>query len=166
MLNAKKGQIFSLDFLLSLSIIIVLLGILLNSYELGRFSMQEGLSQKYLYLLAYSASQRLVSADEMLCNILDENGNNIPGFKLTNCLNPSRTISKQQLGIPSSVKCKISGINVQGCNDTIDDKDKRITITRKVFLANDISKKELYECMQDMQCNYDANISITLAWRE
>lgn len=164
MLNAKKGQIFSLDFLLSLMLIIVIIGILLNSLELKSYAVKQNFQKQYLYNLAYTASQRLVSSYELACELEDESGNKIDGFTLLNCINPNKTITKEALGIPENFKCNISGINVQKCNDNIAADEEKISIKRKVFIADKLTKKEFYGCMQGNICNYEKEIVVTLAY--
>jgi hypothetical protein len=90
----KKGQIFSLDFLIAAGIVLLGLALTINAMETTSFNTQEQFYLEELRYVAMTASDRFVSSASP-CIYNDE-------IHVKNCvyLNPLVKIGKNKLGIP------------------------------------------------------------------
>lgn len=80
----KKGQIISLDFLISLIAVTLAIGLLIQFSELKTYNEKEEMGWMELKQVAETASDLLVSAPEITCDLLDESDNYLGN--LNNCL--------------------------------------------------------------------------------
>lgn len=121
----KKGQIFSLDFLLSLILVILAFGLVLNFIELHEYSMKEEELRYELKAIGEKAGDLLVSSPFIVCELYDETETDFLAY-LNNCLGKFRgditegetwgwwkvkggkLIDKNTLGIPSDYGCEIT----------------------------------------------------------
>ncbi len=89
----NKGQVFSLDFIIAATVVLLGLTLTINAMETISYNSQEQLLQQELKLVAMTASDRFVTSAKP-CTTL----NNV---KVKNCVYFNGTrISKQDLGIP------------------------------------------------------------------
>ncbi len=137
----KKGQIFSLDFLLSIILVVLALGLILNFMELHEYNMKEEELRIGLNAVGETAADLLVSGPDIVCELVDTynestgkyyNINN-PNVKrigyLANCIPKINAvafrITKEDLAIPGGYKCKIDNAAIRagelqtGCGDAL-----------------------------------------------
>ncbi|MBI5554000.1 MAG: hypothetical protein HY917_04660 [Candidatus Diapherotrites archaeon] len=89
----KKGQIFSLDFMLAAAITFTALAILIHTTETQQLENQEWINQSGLQSIAVSASDRLTSTLSP-CTAGD--------LKVRNCIYvQAATLQKKDLGLPA-----------------------------------------------------------------
>jgi len=125
----KKGQIFSLDFILSLAVIILTIGLMLQFMELQEYNQREAEIQNELYSIGETASHLLVSSPSFSCQMdsaLDATLMPVLGCILINAP-AGYEITKERLGIPINYKCEIEAeapigtiVNINNA-DCIDD---------------------------------------------
>ncbi len=94
----KKGQIFSLDFLFSVAVMILVIGFLLMFVDLQSQSQKDEITWLELKSVGERASALLVSSPDIECTLVDSSGGEL--MKLSNCVDTSK-ITKDNLGIPS-----------------------------------------------------------------
>ncbi len=109
MLN-QKGQIFSLDFILSLAIIILAIGMMLQFMELQEYNQREAEIQNELYSIGETASLLLVSNPAFTCQMTNTI-ETVDLMPVMGCIligaPPSHEITRDGLGIPSDYSCEI-----------------------------------------------------------
>lgn len=180
----RKGQIFSLDFLLALVIIIACIGLAIQAFELNAYHEKERYVIDELNLVGAMATEKFVTMESIACSVKDTGETEIPGFELVNCVDPSKVaeftrdafgfgvwtakVSKASLGIPDEYNCRAYIVTpegivsliplIQGCSIdpglVIPETVKNVySIQRKVFFYDEVSKSELYSCIQGGACN-------------
>jgi hypothetical protein len=94
----KKGQVFTLDLVVSMVLIFLCVGVAMRFFELKEIEMKEMNENMELERIGKTASQLMVSNPDISCELTEiVNGTTI-GY-LPNCLNKNQTITKQDLGI-------------------------------------------------------------------
>src|SRR3989338_4721726 len=117
----QKGQIISLDFLLSAVLVFFAIGLVLQAFELNSVDAKESQAKLVISSLGENASEILLLSELVSCQVKDVNGNALKGFFLSHCIDLQKfgnagIANKNSLGIPSTFKCNISlsGANVSG----------------------------------------------------
>ncbi|MDO8646882.1 MAG: hypothetical protein Q7R70_00510 [Candidatus Diapherotrites archaeon] len=124
----SKGQLFSLDFIIAVALIMLAIGLLYKQAELFQYSQKDDSIQSELYRIGYNASNQLVGNPATTCELVDLAGPSAGHIDyLPNCLTVSpgnippgvrhgwyknhrtnaRVILKEDLGIPEGYDCKI-----------------------------------------------------------
>ncbi len=152
----SRGQIFSLDFLLSLVLAVLAIGLVLQFFELQSYDQKDLQLRAELETIGFGASDLLVSNPDVVCILTDTGG--IQRGTLPNCLSEGGAeITKQNLGIPTAYECSISGVAASGCNATPSAATANIfAIKRKVvtYSLRQVPKAELEKCMLSLGgCN-------------
>jgi hypothetical protein len=129
----QKGQLFSLDFIISMVAVTAAIALLIHSIEVNAYSQKEQQLQDELKQVAETAGDLLVSNQDIVCELVDSSDNKL--FSLNNCLskvdttkippgqwpptnNPgwwtapgrvkkARPLYKEKLGIPDEFSCLI-----------------------------------------------------------
>jgi uncharacterized protein (UPF0333 family) len=170
MFTNTKGQLFSLDFVLSVIAVVVAIGLALQAYELSAYDSKESLLSQEMYFTAVNAAERLTASPAIACGVTDTSGNLIPGYTLVNCIDSTKvqgTITKAFLGIPSYFDCEITGLNVQECKPSasVISSERNIkTIQRFVYVSlGPVSKKALNDCLNNNpSCIFNTKRTITV----
>jgi hypothetical protein len=162
----KKGQIFSLDFILSLVVVIALLALLFQVFEVTAYEAKQQQVQRELMVVGELASERLVTDESIACRLVDDNNNFLPGFELVNCINTSRlaALNKGLIGIPFDFNCQVDGLALSGCTDGSPPTEVRdvFEIERRVILSpTDFNKTVFNRCVAGLACPFaDTNITL------
>lgn len=165
----NKGQVFSLDFLISLVVVVVCLGLLIQVFELTSYSAKQQQTFREVMVIGELASERLVTDEAVLCRLTD-GAAVLPGFELVNCLNTTRlaALNKGLIGIPADFYCNVAGVSLSGCADGTPPANARnvFEVERRVIVsATDINKAAFSQCIDGGGCPYtDTNITVTV-WR-
>jgi len=134
MVFMQRGQVFSLDFLISLIAVMAAIGLMIHAVELNTYALKEERQQAELKAVAETAGNMLVSNPAIVCYLVDGSGNVLGS--LNNCLSmvdtstvpPARweaggpiekglwraragrvkILTKEDLGIPNDYGCSIS----------------------------------------------------------
>lgn len=187
--KAKKGQIFSLDYAISLILILFGLGLIINYFETKTLDAQENLLLLELENIGKSASNLIVSNPKIVCELIDFGGKKVDS--LSNCIpNTPNRLTKTNLGLPNNYNCNMlvgEESATQGtiflqdftdCTQTLPFETKNVySSTRKIVYKdsdNDgladqtyfVTKKELQECINNTtNCPLkDSNITLII-WR-
>lgn len=162
----RKGQVFSLDFVLSLVVVIVLLALLFQVFEVTAYEAKQQQVQKELMVVGELASERLVTDESIACRLVDDNNIALPGYELVNCINTARlsTLNKGLIGIPNDFNCHVDGLSLTGCTDGVPPTQVRdvFEIERRVILsATDFNKTVFNNCVDGLACPLtDTNITL------
>jgi len=112
----NKAQLFSLDIVFALIIIILLLFLLSKIAEVKIYKINTNNNLKELDLVGNSTYKKLVSNPKLNCYVYDANNN----ILLSNCIGNDSAITKDNLDIPDNYKCNITGLPVALTNDCDD----------------------------------------------
>ncbi len=158
----ERGQIFSLDFLISLVAATAAIGLLVQAVEVQAYSQKEEGLFNDLRRVAENAANLLIASNETTCLVAETNEH------LVNCIDSSKFFSARKarilLGIPETYGFSLSGATISWSDGTPDSKDfyevKRIVVVN----SGGISKAEFDSGDFDSGPN---PVEITLrAWRE
>jgi len=175
----KRGQIFSLDFLISLIALTLALGLLIQFAEIKTYNENEELQWLELKGVAETAADLLVSNPDIVCELKDEGGS--PLHSLMNCLPHinSLRISQQWMAISADYDCLIEtpGAGQQlhpqsyDCKGDPTGSENVYSVDRKVVIFNggnryQISKGELEDCLKsDPNCKmYEQTVRLRV-WK-
>lgn len=159
----QNGQVFSLDFLLSIVLVLLAVGIIMQFLELKTYETKEFSQQQELERIGNTAAELLVSNPAIVCELKDVAGNTIG--TLQNCLATTPSLlKKENLGIPSSYSCNISAsgtgvvINSDECNSILDSSTQPniFVSTRKIVFqqaGRQVQKSELQNCINGAGCS-------------
>lgn len=180
----KKGQIFSLDFLLSIILVVLALGLILNTMELNVYNMKEEEMKRELRTIGETAADLLVSSPDIVCQLVDINDNNID--YLRNCIPKINAeayrIDLDDLSIPAGYNCKIENEAISAgswqtkCITTpLPDVDNIYSAERIIVLYSGtgspiekkkISKDKLENCMRGGSCPLNQSKLTLWVWKE
>jgi hypothetical protein len=156
----SKGQLFSLDLIIAVALVILALGLLYRQAELFQYFQKDDTMQAELYRIGLNASNQLVSNPSIACPL---SGSGPTLDYLPNCLPKNQSLlnkaSKINLGIPGNFDCYISTVShaigqYTGCKNLPPSNAKNVfSIERQVVFMNgassaSISKKELDDCIK------------------
>ncbi|MBI4044876.1 MAG: hypothetical protein HY392_04155 [Candidatus Diapherotrites archaeon] len=168
-----RGQIVSLDYVISLILIMLAIGLLLNFFELQAVNAKEAQLENELKSIAQGATRLALASPDIAC-ILTNNADTKDIGVLPNCIpsEPGR-LTKEKLGIPAWFGCAIMPAGIftgTGCLDeTPDDVENYYSMTRKILVKNgapDVNKLALEKCVNSVNCPLaDANLTIAV-WRQ
>jgi len=170
----QRGQVFSVDFLISVMVIVLAIGLLLNFYELSVHAQMESNLSSELRNVAERAADLLVYSPEFTCELWEDAGETSQRIMyIPNCLvkgdsgNSGKEIIKAKLGLVG-FQCEVSGkgeINAihnpsnTGCEDDPPDATEIIVVKRTVYVTNKgtkgnerILKQDYNECIKE-GCN-------------
>jgi len=171
-----KGQIFSIDFLLSLIIVVFAIGLLVQLIELNAYDLKEKELNRELEGVALTAGSRLVNSEKISCELVTSAPAPLtPPQYVMNCIDRAKagTVTKNDLGIPTDFDCNISidgitGIPFNNCNTAVTGLEKNIAgIDRNVVLhSGSLTKSELEKCLGDLPgCTLTEGTAKVLVWR-
>lgn len=183
----EKGQVFSLDFLVSLAAVTLAIGLLFQAVEVRAYSQKEGEMRAELEMVAETAADLLVSNPEIVCELVDYEGSHIS--YLENCIPKINTsgsrISNTKMGIPDGYGCKLANSergtlqteDCLGAGQPLPDNVENIySVKRNAALYNgtgsteqkkQIKKEELEVCMGNTAgtCNLEQSEITLWVWR-
>ena len=163
----KRGQILTLDLILSLIIVFMSIGLMVHYMELNVNSMKDEEMMRELEVIGLSASERLVSAPDIICQMYEKAPPvAIDGYYLPNCIYKKTfsDLTRVQLGIPAGYGCEltttIAGLNNSkdcaqgnGSASPIDDASNVFAVNRKIVHvdaggANRVIKDVMEDCIK------------------
>ena len=188
----NKGQIASLDFILSVILVVVALGLTMQIIETNQYTMKEMEVYNELARIGETAADILVSHPDFTCDLSDELNNQIG--ELQNCLHKKNlTLTKEKMGIldgAEGYKCRIEIINPDGsggsiglltdnpCKDNDPSADAYSTTRRIVYVQQGwgpggigngsyvFKSKLIQECMTNSpQCKLKEKIMTLTIWK-
>ncbi|GEM_PF-4475983 len=108
----NKGQLFSVDFLLAIAIVMLAVGVQLKLMQTHAFDAHQSYNQTELEAIGNTAVVLLLTNPTITCQVTNTTG--APLFHQPNCINTNITLTKSQLGIPSEYDYRITGITFTG----------------------------------------------------
>ncbi len=145
----EQGQLFSLDFVISVTLIVLALAVTVQALELNNYSAQQALAYRELRETAGHASQLLTSNAAWNCGLELDNGETVP---LDNCLNTGKDIDKAKLGLPEAFGCRVEGVEVRGCGETTPREGDVASVKRVVVFGTRLTAEEFRACRQGQAC--------------
>jgi hypothetical protein len=153
-----KGQVFTLDFLFSVIIVVFVAGTLLNITEIKVFSDAQDTQLHKLSSVGMLASDMLVNNAPNLCELMSNDLQENLGY-LNNCLYTGVTVTKASLGLDSAYGCSITTEPITGgqitlpteCTDTYTERGDAYSVKRIAVIkdgGSTVTKAELVRCMQ------------------
>ncbi|MAG18374.1 MAG: hypothetical protein CL944_02790 [Candidatus Diapherotrites archaeon] len=178
-----KGQIFSLDFLIAMTLAVLAIGMLLNVYELSAYEIKEARLRNELTAIAINAGNNYLG--EYSCTP-SNSGNpsfNDQGYELLGCVdtpNFQGALQKRFLMIPETFGCYITLVDetndadaplIMGdCSDDAPEDAENVLVIKREFLSgNNINKDDFDNCITSgTNCPYDSTINeLTIkVWKE
>lgn len=161
----QRGQIFSADFLFSVAVIVLALGVAVQAIDLSNHARQQDFLNEGLRAEAAQASSLLMANEAWLCQLETAEGENVP---LDNCLDAAKTPTKEGLGLSAGFGCQVRGLAVQGCEgEPPTDRDvaavKRVAVSG---LGEALSWETFKQCKAGGECPLSAPKEIEVkVWR-
>lgn len=114
--TGKKGQIFSLDFILAVSLLVLSIGLAINYFEVTSLNASEAAHRQEMRLIAKTASDILVTDPSIVCDlntILEQVAGSLPNCirKTLETTKNGDPITKTMLGIPSNFDAQLTNVN-------------------------------------------------------
>ena len=160
---AEQGQIFSVDFLISVAVIVLALAVIVQALELSNHARQQDFNQRELSETARLASQLLVSNQAWTCEL--DLGRE--AMRLDNCLDSGKQINKDGLGLGEEFGCEVRGLGVQGCGQAPNNVLDVVGLKRVVVFGSRMSLEEFRACRQGRECGVTEPKEIEVrVWRK
>jgi hypothetical protein len=112
----KKGQIFSLDFLISLVAVTAAVGLLIQTTEVNLYYQKETMRSRDIKAVAETVADLLVASNDITCEDSD-------GVHLMNCLAPDVRQDQIRALIPEGYRYKIGGLDTDISTGNLGDRD-------------------------------------------
>ena len=183
----KKGQIFSLDLLFAMILIVLAIGTTIQLLEQNSFNSKEFQEKMKLKQIGETAAELLLTNPIIICEEVSESGlllkyvnNCIPKINAA----PAR-ITLEDMGIPNGYNCKIdneaisAGTWQTNCiQTTLPEKDNIYSTQRKILLYSgtgspeqkkQIKKVDLETCMGltvEGTCKLNESVLTLWVWKE
>lgn len=141
----NRGQIISLDSVIALIIVMLSLGIVFNVMEIHSYNLKEEQLFEEISSVGKTASALLVSNPDFICKV---NAGEKELFSMNNCIDSSKNITKEYLGIDGQkYNCELTtnaAIQLKTtCNDSPEQAENIYSETREVvFNKGPISKAD------------------------
>ncbi len=135
----RKAQIFSLDFLFSLAIMVLVIGFILMFLDLSLAAQKDEMIWTELKETGNTASNLLVGNPKITCDLVDVSGDKI--MEMPNCVNKSASFSRTDLGIPSAsegYQCRITigSWVAPACNTSPPSSASNIYSTQRIVISS------------------------------
>lgn len=123
-----RGQVFSLDFLMAVSMIVLAIGLSINYFEANQLNQKETENQNALWNRANTAMDILLTRPDIppygsaetffICTLKNSSGANPPIDYIPNCLPPTLIVDRTKIGLPAKpASCSTPDNNPPGyCN--------------------------------------------------
>ncbi|MDO8428106.1 MAG: hypothetical protein Q7S92_02740 [Candidatus Diapherotrites archaeon] len=145
------AQIFSLDAIISLILVIFALGIIFGILETNSYNLKEQQIFEELRIAGRTAANVLIASPELTCTLTNSSGTEL--FSITHCLDIQKVqgISTQDLELPSDYQFSIQRTGILLAGEMIPENSAHIySEKRTVFfydsLAEPITKQKWMEC--------------------
>lgn len=180
MLNGK-GQIFSLDFIFSVMVMVLAIGLAIQMVEVNQYTSKEIEVQENLARIGETAADMLVSHPDIACDLVGSLDGGITyspaGTDAINCISwKNSQIKKETLGIPDNYGCWVgfsdSSLSIENNECTsMDFKSKEDVYSASRYgiyspRADGVDKKEIQKCMNNDSCGFEEKILTIKVWKE
>jgi|TARA_B100002003_G_scaffold212685_1_gene209964 hypothetical protein len=161
----EKGQIMTIDFLISVAAVTLAIGLMIQFAEIKTYNEKDDIAWLELKEIAESAADRLVGSPEIVCELVDTYDETTSSYypsmndagilrigSLDNCIPKinavGHRIEKADLGIPAGYDCDIDNDAVSaetlqtGCADNLPADTDYYSVTKKVVLLTGTGNPE------------------------
>jgi len=151
------------DFMISVSVVVLALAVLVQAIELSNHAGQDAFNQGELYGKAVQATQLLVSNEAWTCRL----GLGAAGMGLDNCLDAGKAVDKQGLGLGEEFGCQAVGVKVAGCDEEPGKAGNVVGLKRVVVMGSGLGLEEFRACRTGRACSLSAPKEVELrVWRK
>jgi hypothetical protein len=167
----RKGQLESVDVVLSLVLLMVALGYAYRVAEANYYAFKQDEILAELRVFGSSAAELLVTSEATTCKctVLPGTGND---FYITNCIDTQKLLSIANLAQALHLSDRF-GVHVRIVNAGIEAGDplpadnRQMYSERRVVIAHsgDITKSELERCMNGTLTTCERDIAMIYVWR-
>jgi len=156
----KKGQVFSLDFLLSLALVLLAIGLVIRGIELAKYDQKDEEIYSELRAIAENTGNLLTGNPEINCTVRQLE------VSIMNCADTAKINSsnaRAKLGIPTEFGFSVINLSATPISAGTQGEKDFAEVKRKVLLHNgDITKQE-YNTTFRQQAPAEVSIRV---WRE
>lgn len=166
-MRGKKGQLFSIDFLVAMGLVVLVLGVTISAYETAAIEEKETKVQNELNAIAANAGNLILELNKCGMNEPDPADTTrtvkSTAYMVYGCYNTGaagtnfNSTKKEQLMIPVGFGCSVTWRNSAGqsfthaeCGNTIDSAVADVASLQRTFLgrADPITKKDYDKCIE------------------
>ena len=141
----QKAQMFSLDAVLSLILVMLALGLIFAIQDTSAYNLKEQQVFAELQSVGRGVSTFLVASPDLTCELKDAQGRTL--YSLTHCLDSGKQITAQALGLPAGFDFKIEGLTNPIGSNVPSTADFVYSETRTMVVhAGSITKAQLEAC--------------------
>jgi len=176
-MNAK-GQIVSMDFLLSLILVTLALGLIFRFSEISTYALEENTLQSTLERLGSTAAEKLLHSPDFACKVGTVGGTTATLFHASNCLDAGKlgALSTTLLGLPAGYSYHLSLQDPAGGPPSeygiaVPDTDFAFSAERSLVLyagPGNLGKNTLYNCISGSAClagTFAEKRAVLTVWR-
>ena len=149
----NKGQVFSMDFLLAMVLVIIFFGIIINAFETRTYTTKE----KIIYdMLTQKSNSAFIAMTTNQYACQTDTGNILP-FSLDERKLTSAEELKEKIGLQDrNIFLKIGDNNKFDERTQIETNKKNVAIDRNILVCNGtIQFNELENCVNGSSCNLE-----------
>ena len=172
----QKGQLYSIDFVISAGLFVLATGIILGIYENASYSEKETMARNELTAIALNAANMLLESNPCTLEGTATTGFMAQGYRILGCstAGTSTPITKSALMIPEGFKCTASINNsamtgINECNKTPDAQTQDVASIERTYLSKTgggaMTKLEYEKCMAGGTCAYTENNLTLKVWK-
>ena len=136
----SKAQIASLDFILSVVLVVVALGLVMQTIETNQYTMKEMEVHNELARIGETAADILVSHPDITCDLLESDSPYNKISDLQNCIEKNTTITNEMMGIPTEYDCWIGftqggsgNLDFPECTNTVPNSEENVYSTGRLI---------------------------------
>ena len=163
----KKAQIFTLDAIIALVVVVTAIGLIVNAFELKEYNLREEEKFSELKNKAETAALMLAVNENLNCSV------GSTGIKIQNCVYNYGDSIKSELGLSDEFKCNITNtdnpITLMGCEDSLPTDKEVVAITKNILYMNNASgeliKAEWNDCIRGASCPLSSKEFTISVWR-
>ncbi len=175
---AQKGQIYSLDYAISLILIFLAIGLAINFYELQIINAKETQLRQELQNTLDSSAILFSTSKDIVCEVVNFEAQRID--YINNCISetPGR-LTKANLGLSDDYECSIviqsipafDDMAISGCITTqpsVSGEKQIFTEKKRIVVKHGdhrIYKSKLESCIRGQNCELTDSNAIISVWR-
>jgi len=163
----NKGQVFSLDTIIALTVLFFAIALLANSVESSQYSLNQELKFNQLKEKGVLALTALTSSPDFVCDASASTFNTT----LLNCVDQTKfdAMVQADLGLPSNFKCNITLGSAAPtnsiCNTNLPADKSVVALTQDVLVSSSLlTKKEWHECIYTPTCPLSTKTLSVRVW--
>ena len=167
----KKGQIVSIDFLLSIILVVFAVGMIIQFTEQNSYIEKQELIFNDLKRVGDTAGTLIVSNPDIVCSLVDNFSGEVID-SLNNCIPANADINKEVLGIPAGYECNLT---VQGITFPVNECDSAVPTDKDIYSVKrevvtyttikDVPKSVIENCAKGDSCAFNQATIHLRVWK-